>query len=116
MCSDGAACARWHVASPPAQGGLASRLRRCGDILLASPAAYEELRAGGLLIDAPSESHLKKLRAEQSGRTGHDMTRYRSLRDHLGTLPAELREVRRVSMRAWSERPGQAVGRNSRWV
>lgn len=72
-----------------------ARLRRCGDMLLASPQGYEELRTGGLLIDMPSERHLKRLSAQEGGTTGHDMKRYEAFRDQLGDLPSEKREVRR---------------------
>ena len=46
-----------------------------------------------MLIDAPSESHLKKLDAQDSGLTGHDPARYEAFAKELEKLPEEKREV-----------------------
>ena len=63
--------------------------RRFGDIMVASPQALDVLRDGGLLISCPSERHLKRLSAQESGMTGLDLKRYEAFNTELGDLPAE---------------------------
>jgi hypothetical protein len=68
-------------------------------VLRASPQAYDILRAGGLLVDAPSESHLKKLRAQEGGCTGQDRARYEALAELVKDLTPQQREVRACTPR-----------------